>query len=1004
MFFKRFAKRAPVIFRRQQKKISRLFRIFKKNILKPLGKYLSRKYATIKNPILLTRLATILVIISMIGGFGYRVFATPLYQPGETLNPTCGPSTTDCTVSVMGVSTSGTTNYLIKWGSATAGTNSIVYDDGTNVGIGTTSPLSKLDIVPTGTFAIAGVSGVTTRAHTVTLSGVNPTTYATFSANQIGALTLIGTNANQTVTNAAGFHITSAPVKSTNVALTNTHGLLISAGAVSTATNSYGLTVNAQTGATNNYSAAFLGGNVGIGTTTPEVGLDVRRGSDGEIAYFIGAGIHGVTYGTNLGTAYLTSTTSETAFGFGINGDYDTWHISALKNVGIQTTDPTANFQVAQSVLGIGAVTISGGSPNLVLGTNTQFLNTFKVGDTITLTTTIGVETRTIINIGSNTAMTVGSDFLGTASNVEYSLDGGTRFAVKGNGNVGIGTTTPLSKLHIASQPTASSYTGTLSLGGGAFDGATSGFFNGNSLGTSIAVNEVSGYEGSLLDLQVGGVSKFKIDYNGSLNPVNGVGSLGTNTNRFGAIYLQSGLFNTNNAMILETTMSGAGGTGFKFQNALTTNGTDNNDFAFMYLTNTFNPTSGSARYSDILIDSTISQTGPANGITSSIQIRPNITSVVDYRAIYIEPNNEHNATNFYGIYIANTEGYGIYQDSSTTPNYFAGGASFGTTSNTYLLQAVDNSTSGVVARFENSSGSCDIDPTSTALVCSSDINKKKNIVALTDFTKTLTAGDYYDPLVMSERLVFSSEAKTLDRILALTPVMYNWNTELDTDEKHIGFIAQEVEMVFPDLVATDPNTGFKSLNYMGLTPYLVKSIQDQHIQIEELRLQIAGISSVLSTQSSVGQMMSEFFSSVVKNVSGGIADFKYITVETLKIGSPGKRTGITLYDEIDGSPYCISVSGGVQKTTPGECNVVEVTPPTDDGSDAGNIGGGDSGSGDTSGDVGGGGSDASGTDDTVVSDPLPPVVVPPSDEEDQIISSDDTTSNENDTPPETQI
>ena len=38
------------------------------------------------------------------------------------------------------------------------------------------------------------------------------------------------------------------------------------------------------------------------------------------------------------------------------------------------------------------------------------------------------------------------------------------------------------------------------------------------------------------------------------------------------------------------------------------------------------------------------------------------------------------------------------------------------------------------------------------------------------------------------------------------------------------------------------------------------------------------------------------------------------------KIGSPDKRTGITLYDETTGAPYCISVSGGAQKTTAGEC------------------------------------------------------------------------------------
>ena len=81
-----------------------------------------------------------------------------------------------------------------------------------------------------------------------------------------------------TVTNASTVAISGAPIKGDNVTLTNTHALLISAGAVSTATNSYGLSVNAQTGATNNYAAQFMGGNVGIGDSSPAALLTVGSG------------------------------------------------------------------------------------------------------------------------------------------------------------------------------------------------------------------------------------------------------------------------------------------------------------------------------------------------------------------------------------------------------------------------------------------------------------------------------------------------------------------------------------------------------------------------------------------------------------------------------------------------------------------------------------------------------------------------------------------------------
>lgn len=66
--------------------------------------------------------------------------------------------------------------------------------------------------------------------------------------------------------------ISGPPKSQTNANILNSYALNIEAGAVQPAgavTNAYGLSVNAPTGATNNYSGTFLGGNVGIGTTSP---------------------------------------------------------------------------------------------------------------------------------------------------------------------------------------------------------------------------------------------------------------------------------------------------------------------------------------------------------------------------------------------------------------------------------------------------------------------------------------------------------------------------------------------------------------------------------------------------------------------------------------------------------------------------------------------------------------------------------------------------------------
>jgi len=62
----------------------------------------------------------------------------------------------------------------------------------------------------------------------------------------------------------------------------------------------------------------------------------------------------------------------------------------------------------------------------------------------------------------------------------------------------------------------------------------------------------------------------------------------------------------------------------------------------------------------------------------------------------------------------------------------------------------------------------------------------------------------------------------------------------------------------------------------------------------------------------------------VLVKVENGVAYMKALAVDTLKVGSREKRTGITLYDEVTGEPYCLSVANGATKTIAGECVVIE--------------------------------------------------------------------------------
>jgi hypothetical protein len=55
----------------------------------------------------------------------------------------------------------------------------------------------------------------------------------------------------------------------------------------------------------------------------------------------------------------------------------------------------------------------------------------------------------------------------------------------------------------------------------------------------------------------------------------------------------------------------------------------------------------------------------------------------------------------------------------------------------------------------------------------------------------------------------------------------YHWKDETWDASLQTGLLAQEVEKVLPELVKTD-DKGMKSVNYMGLNPYLLEATKEQ--------------------------------------------------------------------------------------------------------------------------------------------------------------------------------
>jgi hypothetical protein len=77
-----------------------------------------------------------------------------------------------------------------------------------------------------------------------------------------------------------------------------------------------------------------------------------------------------------------------------------------------------------------------------------------------------------------------------------------------------------------------------------------------------------------------------------------------------------------------------------------------------------------------------------------------------------------------------------------------------------------------------------------------------------------------------------------LKELMALRPVSYNWK---DTSNKgdQIGFIAQEVKKIVPEVVIGDELIETIGIKYAELIPVLVNAIKEQQQQIEELKKRV---------------------------------------------------------------------------------------------------------------------------------------------------------------------
>ena len=219
---------------------------------------------------------------------------------------------------------SGTSGYLPKFSGASTLSNSLLYDNGTNIGIGTTSPSNAIDLFGSTTYTTIGITN----------TGAGGA--AAFSLNS---------TANQPANRNWGFATNNSAwgdfsFKQSNVLFGNP----LTAGAVRMYFDPSG---NVGVGYSAGIAAKLaVSGNVGVGTATPGANLDVV----GTIRSSTSGG------GTNAIEFYRTATSIGTKWIQYLLGNdlsfYDTanrLYLQSGGNIGVGTASPTSNLHINAS-------------------------------------------------------------------------------------------------------------------------------------------------------------------------------------------------------------------------------------------------------------------------------------------------------------------------------------------------------------------------------------------------------------------------------------------------------------------------------------------------------------------------------------------------------------------------------------------------------------------------------------------------------------------------------
>ena len=855
----------------------------------------------------------------------------------------------------------------------TSGTERVTIDGSGNVGIGTTNPSAKLDVVGNTTLGghlTVGRDGSLSDGAIEIISDNDSLSYIDFkgagneSLDFVGRIRFDDTKGFAFEGGNVGIGTTSPGAKLDVSAAQSGYGAKI----YNAGLGRYGLYVEAGGTATDKvfhftgnpvagYDMVMLqNGNVGIGTTNPQAKLDVEgllrlgrintTNEGGQVDFELASGLvgwHVDAYQNDFRIFNDQTNNPNGNIRLHTNGATRLF-IDSAGSVGIGTTTPTAKLHVDGSArVSNGLLYLDG---NYAGGNNIVFRNT----DT---TYYSGKHQWEIYPTGSSGG---GLNFFDRTAGRSVLWLG------ESAGNVGIGTTNPTAKLEIVGQ------TKIVGAGGLYINQATAPLeIKTNPGAQDYATFSSTGYAGDImtLNLATGNVGI------GTTAPSRKLHVYDTNGTNAGAGYFHQSL--TDQDTVNPTGINAYGTNNASVANARAAYGVVGYGRA--------NPSAGITLNAQHMGVYGLGYNIGAGTVNSVSGVRGSVRNtgggVINYGyGFYADCDG---ANNCYGLYVAAGDAnvpvgndWGVYV-TGEDQNYFSGNVGIGTTNPSARLHinggvkiegtntlefgagvAGKEANAGKIGYQTFSGDSLDIVGAGTPgnrkirfyAEAGSSFDGNVGIGTTAPADKLHVAGDIRvgtgttgcvkdaDGTVIAGTCSSDEALKTdiqdlqnvLDGFANLRVIRYRWN-ELAADEYkyatssiQLGVLAQNVEEFFPELVVEDAK-GYKQVNYTGLSLYGLEAIKELNLKIESLASSTDTFADDQGFIAKIVQAVLSFIENLGIVFENGVAKFKQLAATGIVVGSQDKPNGITLYDEETGEAYCVKIRGGQMVHIPGECS-----------------------------------------------------------------------------------